>query len=58
MSTPAPLTAPEVCRALRLRRTDTVHGYLRRGLLRGRKVGRQWLIDADSVARLGAPLKA
>lgn len=53
---PEPLTTDEARRLLRLRHPDTVCRYLKRGWLRGRKIGRRYLIDPASVQALLAPV--
>ncbi|MEK7414206.1 MAG: helix-turn-helix domain-containing protein [Planctomycetota bacterium] len=50
------LTAQEVCALLKLRHPSTVCRYIKRGWLRGRKIGRRYLIDPVSVQALLAPV--
>jgi excisionase family DNA binding protein len=43
------VTVNEATRALRLSDQDYVYRLLRSGALRGRRVGRCWVVDDDSV---------
>jgi hypothetical protein len=44
------VTVAETARELNIGTEDLIYRYLRCGVLRGRKVGRRWEVDPDSVA--------
>lgn len=41
-------TVPDLCKLLNTT-PQTVRKYINEGKIRGRKVGRQWLVDEDAV---------
>ena len=41
-------TVPDLCKLLNTT-PQTVRKYINEGRIRGRKVGRQWLVDEDAV---------